>query len=174
MFCMVTVKYHFCTFQIQFKSLKRGKDWFLLARDFFLVQISVTNFHRIRFHSTNLCFRRSTRLDFSAFSTPFFVHHKGNRIVSLAYLILEWISVVCQLRNSSIQCMWRMTTQSRMVQSLVRRMPNQWLNVGDFFPFSCFFFVCVCLLKVYACFEKHARDNKRKKELYSKQGNFLS
>lgn len=129
MFCMLTIKSHFscmfvnlCTFSTQFKSLKRGNDWFLLARDFLLehIIISFTNFHRIRFHSTNLYFERSAGLDFSAFSTPFFIHRKGYRIVSLAYLILEGMFVVCQLRNFSIQYLWGMTTQSRTVQSLVR------------------------------------------------------
>lgn len=125
MFCMLTIKCHFlcmflnlCTFSTQFKSLKRGNDWFLLARDFLLVHISFTNFHRIRFHSTNSCFERSAGLDFSAFNTPFFVHRKGSSHC-ISTLPDAWRDV-CQLRNSSIQYLWRMTTQSRTVQSLVR------------------------------------------------------
>ena len=99
------------------------------------MHISFTNFHRIRSHSTNLYFERSAGLDFSAFSTPFFIHRKGYRIVSLAYLILEGMFVVCQLRNFSIQYLWGMTTQSRTVQSLVRS-GYVFKSVAVILPFS--------------------------------------
>lgn len=62
-----------CTFFTQFKSLKIGDDWFLLARDFLLAQISLNNFPGVRFQSTILCFRCSTGLDLLTFSDHTFL-----------------------------------------------------------------------------------------------------